>query len=450
MGHVMENGPNLWSSGDHQLAAWVDGGQNVMVSHFQRSTRALLSTVDIGTFTCVNNGRVNPLGSPLISDSHENPAICVDSLGYVYITRFTQTPWNIGTPRIMRTHNPYDISSWDDVHTQIKGGYDNNPAHMTHTYSFFAPYADGGVLMTHQGRMYSGGAGAGDTQPTGIMQGVKWIYYNAPGASGFVPRTVSSPNTGILGNGVGTQENLYSACPYIDKNGLTHFFSWWRAEPGTIGGVIYQVAYLRSHDRGLHWEDIHGNAQAVPFNRATMNPTAFCGIDFKDSAGVEQNLYANSCTVDKNGFPVCVTGVEAGGLYQPGQPNPGQNAVGTHLIRWDGTKWIDDRSFRLTYTSGPQSVGVLNLRNDLWAISRLNFNVELRRVGTPNEIIRMINPVNGTPYQIQIPGDPTHFAPPRGACHDPVALMQHGLVETLSTNNDIPKVNVFGDGYRVG
>jgi hypothetical protein len=389
------HGPTVMSSGAFQYGIYLNAADDAIVC---KRTRGANDWTTVNLRTVLGS---NPMSLPLDqSDGHNSPSIGVDWRGIVHA--FCNM-WN-DDPRYMRTVNPHDITTWvNGAATLAAPNQDNG------TYAKFSRFSDGTLMLTRRTRKTGLGAASESSDDPGSEQCEVIVAGDA--TSTWVDR-------GAFAAGAdGTEDALYYNQPYVDDNDRVHIMGWWDHGVGGANELnIDNHTYLYSDDMGVTWRNIAGTLLTKPIRSATT--ASRTGVSF----GVDpltSNFYSFGCTVDADGYPV-------------GTASDRQNGGEGVLIRWNGSAWTTDYSIQGRHPGG-QHTNVVHWRGDLWSLGGVARRCELRRVDSPNEVIKL---GGSLPSAMQM-------------WADPVALALYDSVEVLIPDGDTPRVRTAGAGARV-
>lgn len=338
------SGPTVVSNDTHQFAvSLIDGG--TAFAHKRTLGTDIWATTDLSTIAG------NPLGLPAVADPSARvaPSIGVDSEGRVYIAVNNITG---DTMHIVKSGVGGDITTWTNAASEF-----TSPQYAPE-YINFVQFSNGGLGMFWRRRFQH------YLIPVPAdMHGFSYFSYKPPGTSRVFGHTLFAQGE------TGTHNAFNLSGIYVDAFDQLHVFGCWDLQmEGTASTGDHNIgehSYLFSDDYGGTWYSIQGQPLGLPINRLGTDGVACrTGITMgsaqtPDSLNDTNNLSYNSATVDSNGYPCCI--------FEAATTSQG-HSVGKHIVRWNGTAWVDDASsIRQLYATGEH---LLNFRGKLHVIAQ--------------------------------------------------------------------------------
>lgn len=218
-------------------------------------------------------------------DAHDNPVLCIDEKGYLFI--FSSAHGTSRPAYIHRSIRPYDIDEFDCI--------------ATTNFSYPQPWSLGeqGLLLLHT--RYKGGR---VLHAMNSANGVDWSQPRALAHVGEGHYQVSQ----VHGSRIATAFNFHPA-----GKGLNHRTN---------------VYYMESTDAGQTWTNVQGQKLAQPITQVD-NPALVM-----DAASEGRLCYMRCVRFTLEGQPVILFVTSAG--YQSGPQNDPRQFV---TARWTGSEW---------------------------------------------------------------------------------------------------------------
>lgn len=291
-------------------ATWVDQNRHPIVGKY---AGGVWSTFDFTTLGGL-------MGATVPNDAHNVVNLELDADGYIHVSGNMHGDWL----RYARSVNPYDITAWANQ-TMLRSGSKSGTDEGLVSYPRFPVNPVNNRLFFFY---RNGGSGNGDT------------YLNRYATTGQTWERVAK-----LIDGTSTNESGYENRPVIDADGVFHLSFTWAAG-GTGFNDRTDVCYMRSHDEGVTWEDIHGNPVALP----VTHPTAPLILDTTPSNNGLINQ--TGMDVDDQGRPHIAM------LYadENGQRN-------VYHLWWTGAAWQLDKV--TSFTASALSFETMAARPDM-------------------------------------------------------------------------------------
>jgi len=388
--------PNLWSHGTKQYGVFGNFAGSFIVCQFDRTTKALEATFDLGTIAG------NPFATPMdTTNIHRAAAIGITPNGIIYIAGNHHSETTLRVAKFTIGGDITNAANWSDAKSEFFV-----PVGRQFGYPHFVRFA-GSTLFTYKTRV-----------TTGASPGEQCMFRH---------NGTSWTDLGFHSKGqVGSEESVYYTTMYVECDSDPHpnRAHWFGAWDFAFGGVddftIDHYHYMYSDDEASTWCNVEDVPLTIPYDSTYTPPRT--GISFGDPA--LHNLYASGCGIDADGNPV--------GTYID-RHAPAR----VRLIRWNGAAWVVDTALGARYAGGQEPLPI-RFRGDLWIFARPlgggadTTKAELRRLAAPNEIAYVAAPV-GINW----------------ICYwDPVAYHESGVIEMLHINDDVPRVTTFGNNAR--
>lgn len=399
-------GPNLWSAGNFsatfQFGLWCDDSNNLWIFRHDKATgelvQANLSTAASG----------NPLQLPFEDldptvQGHLNPSMGIDASGHIHVTA---NNFDSNVPKMIRSVNPYDITSWTDTHAQFTSA----PAGGQIAYFHFCPLKSGNLMVIHRVRTVTG---------VGNNPGAQYVYVMEGSNTTWTARGK------LMGGAAGTEDAFYNNHPYCDASGRVHLFGMWdRIYSG--GTDAEKFSYLYTDDEGVTWHSIDGTTLTQGFNYTSTQATKIdTGVTLGRNGALGELGYSLGASTDENGYP-CGVMVD-------------RVALDEVIVRWNGTSWVSDAAPGLKFAGGA-GIQLMLFQGELYVMARgrvaPNHWVELRKVSDPNTLVARL----AGPY-------PSFWCP----WPDPIALRDSGRIELAHVDNNPnnPHFYSFGGAARL-
>lgn len=268
-------------------------------------------------------------------NAHDNPVINVDDQGYIWLFSTSN-----GTNRpsfIHRSVHPYDITSFERVHTTKIVNGDTLPLD---NFSYLQSWHQKGKgflnLFTHYD------IGVVPDQPDKIRRTISYM------------RSKDGISYGTWDDIAAIEEGHYQTSGHAGDSIIGTTFNY---HPYKVGesGLNYRtnLYYLETRDFGDTWQTANGSVVSLPID--TVNHIALV----KDYAQKSLNVYINDLTYDQHGYPVILYVTSKG--YRSG-PISGKRKW--YTTRFTGQDWV---TRRVTFSDNNYDMGSLYIDHEgIW------------------------------------------------------------------------------------
>jgi len=248
-------------------------------------------------------------------DAHDNPVICVDDAGFIWIF---STSHGTGRPSfITRSVKPYDISEFQLVPaTKIEGGNEVPMTNFSYVQVFNVPKKGMYVFFTTYDQKVLNDPKTRAARIVSFMKssdGTHWSEWK-PIAAMAVGHY---QNAAVWQNG----ETL--------KMGSTFNYHPYDPEHGRVGlNYRTNLYYMETLDEGATWQTIDGK----PLETPQLDPHSAALVKDYESEG--KNVYIMDLVYDENGFPV-IFYITSNGWRSGPEGGPREWRV----CAWNGKDW---------------------------------------------------------------------------------------------------------------
>lgn len=265
---------------------FVFGGSNKGPSEINTTTYHSISYYDHGTRQVA---RPRILIDKQTTDAHDNPSLCIDPQGYLWV--FSNTHGETRRSHIWKSTSPYDITTFTEVPL-------NTAVFPNNRFNYGSPwYVPGHGFMLLYTRY---NAGDRDLYVTTSPDGVTWTTPSqfAHVADGQYQLSWQHGQT------VGTAFDVHLG----SSDNRTNLY------------------YLQTSDFGATWTKADGTAVSLPLT--TVANAAL----IRDYDAENKNVYLKDLNFDASGRPVILFLTTSSAL-----PGPATRSLNT--ARWDGSQW---------------------------------------------------------------------------------------------------------------
>jgi len=262
-------------------------------------------------------------------DAHDNPTICVDPEGYIWI--FSTSHGTARPSYIHKSIKPYSVDNFERISPVIQR-FEDEPKEAFINFSYFQPW-------------YIADNGFGCFFTLYFQPAVRTTYFisSPDGIQWNTPVCISAMAQGSY--------QISLACN--GKMGTA--FNYHPNFPKPIGSDHRKnIYYIETNDFGKTWQTAAGEKVSLPLMNSDNSALVY------DSQSKGRNVYLKDIAFDDHGNPVILV-VESGG-WQCGPSNDPRTWL---TARWDGGQWIVQPAF---VSDNNYDTGAMFAKGDTWQI----------------------------------------------------------------------------------